>query len=177
MERRKYIGRAYKNYYKIFTSKIIRVDKADIAGYAAYLYINEVNRPFMVGVKGAEICLADNGYSEMAFLPDNENWKLSAMYDNHGDIIEWYVDITRKNAIDEEGKPYCDDLYLDAALMPNGKIFIFDEDELRSALISGNINQNEFDMAYRVLNELIDRKILDLTYMKTLCSRLMSLFI
>jgi predicted RNA-binding protein associated with RNAse of E/G family len=176
LERRKYLGRVYKDYYRTVTSKIIRVDEVDLVGYAAYLQIDEVNRPFMVGEMGAEICLADNGYFEIAFLPDEENWQLSAVYDNHGDIIEWYVDITKKNAIDEEGDPYCDDLYLDAALMPDGQILIFDEDELQNALTHGNINQNEFDMAYRVLNKLFDNKILDLTYMKTLCSRLLSIF-
>lgn len=175
LERRKYLGRAYKNYYKTFTSKIIRVEETDIVGYASLLKIDEVNQPFLVGEKGAEICLADNGYSEIDFSPDNENWKLSAIYDSHGNIVEWYFDITRKNAIDEDGNPYCDDLYLDAALMPNGQILIFDEDELRNALSNGSINQDEFDMAYRVLNEIIENHIIDLSYVKTLCSRLASL--
>jgi predicted RNA-binding protein associated with RNAse of E/G family len=176
LERRKHLGRVNKEYYNSVTSKIIRIHEVDLAGYVAYLQVNKVNRPFMVGDMGAEICLANNGYFEITFLPDDENWQMSAMYDNHGDIIEWYVDITRKNTIDEEGNPYCDDLYLDAALMPDGSILIFDEDELQNALIHGNINQSEFDMAYRVLNKLIDSKIIDLTYMKALCSRLLSLF-
>ena len=176
MERRKYLGRAYKDFYKSVTSRIIRVEEAGISGYASYLWINEVNRPMIVGEKGAEVCLADNGYSELDFLPDGENWRVSAMYDQHGEIIEWYFDITRKNAVDDKGEPYCDDLYLDAALMPDGRVLIFDEDELRDALTGGGISQADFELAYRVLNGLIDRKILDLTYMKALCSRLGALF-
>ena len=31
---------------------------------------------------------------------------LSAMYDNHGDIVEWYVISREKNAVDEAGEPY-----------------------------------------------------------------------
>ena len=173
MERRRYLGRSYKDYFKTFTAKIIRVDEEDIKGYAAYLQIDEVNRPFMAG----ETCLADNGYSEIEFLPDNENWRLSAMYDNHGNIIEWYFDITRENAVDEDGNPYCDDLYLDVALMPDGQILVFDEDELQNALDDGDITQQESDMAHRVLSELIEKKIIDLTYLKMLCSRLQSLFV
>ncbi|MCL2774397.1 MAG: DUF402 domain-containing protein [Oscillospiraceae bacterium] len=176
MERRKYLGRAYKDYYKTFASKIIRINEEDVKGYVSLVKIEEVNRPLIVGEKGSEICLNDNGYKEISFLPDNENWKICAMYDDKGIIIEWYFDITRKNSIDENGDPYCDDMYLDAVLMPDGRILILDEDELRDALDNGNITQDEFDMACRVLNELIERKIISIDYMENLCSRLLALF-
>ena len=174
MEKRKHLGTANKKYIKSFSSKIIRIDEEDIKGYASLLKVEEVHRPYMVG---DGVCLYDNGYSELCFLPDNEHWTLWAIYDENGDIIEWYFDITRKNSVDESGTPYCDDLYLDAALMPDGQIFVFDEDELKDALDSGKISQDEFDMAYIVLDELKVKKIIDVAYMKTLCSRLQLLFI
>ena len=173
MEKRKYLGSANKNYIKSFSSEIIRVNEEDIKGYASFMKVGEVHRPFMVG----ETCLYDNGYSEIGFLPDDEYWNLWAMYDDHGDIIEWYFDITRKNAVDEDGKPYCDDLYLDAVLMPDGQILVLDEDELKDALDNLKITKNEFDMAYVVLNELKEKKILDVIYMENLCSRLLQLFL
>ena len=147
-ERRRYIGRTSKDLFKSYTSEIIRVDQSDLSGYAAHVKVIEVNRPFIVGEKGAELCIGDVGYSWIQFLPDNEKWGLCAIYDNHGDIVEWYFDIVRKNTVDEEGSPYCDDLYLDLAVMPDGRILIFDEDEL------------------------IDRKIASVNYLETLCSRL-----
>lgn len=98
------------------------------------------------------------------------------MYDQNHRIIEWYIDVVRKNAVDEEGHPYSDDLYLDAALMPDGSILIFDEDELKDALDHGKITQADYDMAYGVLNELIEDNILDLIYMESLCSKLLSHF-
>jgi len=175
MERKKYLGRANTEYFKSFISKVIRVDEDGLNGYAARVKIEEAIRPFMVGEKGAEICLGDTGYSEIDFLPDNENWSLSAMYDHHDKIIEWYVDITRKNAVDENGKPYLDDMYLDTVLMPDGRVLIFDEDELQIACDDGNITKYEFDMAYRVLNELQEKRILTIPYMENLCSRLLTL--
>ena len=171
MERRSYIGRVNPEYVKTFSSKIIKIDEKDIKGYAALVEIEEVHRPFMVG----NLCLRDNGYKEIRFLPEDKNWMLWAMYDAKGDIIEWYFDITRKNALDENGEPYCDDLYLDVALMPDGQIHVFDEDELKEALDSGNITQEDFSMAYNVLNELKE-KFLNLTHMETLCARLWRLF-
>ncbi|MCL1820610.1 MAG: DUF402 domain-containing protein [Oscillospiraceae bacterium] len=176
MERRKYLGRYDKDFIKSIISRTVRIDGVGIAGYAALVQIQEVSRPYMVGEKGSEVCIADNGYSELTFLPDNENWRLTAVYNNHNDIIEWYFDITRKNAVDEKGNPYCDDLYLDAALMPDGHILIFDEDELKNALNNGGINKQEFDMAYETLRKLIDKKIIDTAYMEMFCLKLWSLF-
>lgn len=53
------------------------------------------------------------------------------------EIVEWYTDITRKNAVDENRNPYCDDLYLDVALLPDGSVLVLDENELKNALDSG----------------------------------------
>lgn len=172
MERRKYLGSANQDYIKTFKSEIIRVNEENIKGYASFIKIGEVHRPYMIG----EFCLYDNGYSEICFLPDDENWCLWAIYNENDDITEWYFDITRKNSLDEEGKPYCDDLYLDAALLPDGKILILDEDEIKDALDNKKITQNEFDMAYDVLEKLKGNKILDVSYMKMLCSKLRLLF-
>jgi len=174
--RRKYLGHVNKRYIKDFKTQIIRVDEDNISGYAAFIKIKEVHCPQLVGEKGSETCIADNGYSELCYLPDNENWQFYAMYDNQGCIIEWYFDITRKNAISETGEPYADDMYLDAVLMPSGKIMIFDEDELLEARDNGNISQEEFNIAYSVLNRLIDSKVISVNFMEKFCSRLLSLF-
>ena len=176
MERYKYIGGANEKFIKTFESSVIRIDEADIKGYAALVWIEEVNRRLIVGEEGREVCIYDNGHSELNFLPDDENWALSALYDEHGEIIEWYIDITRKNGISEDGVPYCDDMYLDAVLTPDGQVIILDEDELADARDAGNITQAEFDMAYRVLNKLIESKTISLEYMESLCSRLSALF-
>ena len=172
MERRKYLGHVNNYYIRSFSSQIVRVNEEDIKGYAALIKIDEVNHPLIVG----KTCLYDDDYSEINFLPDGEHWQLSALYDNNGDIIEWYFDITRVNSVDEKGNPYCDDLYLDAALMPDGQILILDEDEIKDALDNGLITRKEFDMAYDVLNEIKKNRIIDVAYMKALCSRLRLLF-
>jgi len=161
-----------KDLFKSYTSEIIRVDEENLNGYAAHVKILEIDRPFIVG---EGVCIGDVGYSWVQFLPDNENWALCAMYDNHGNIIEWYFDITRKNAVDEEGSPYCDDLYLDLVVMPDGRILIFDEDELQDAYESDMITADEFHMAHRVKDELIERKIADANYLEALCSKLSAL--
>jgi len=166
MARRKYIGS--NDRFKAFSSKIIRVDEKNLKGYAALIKIEEISAPLIIG----GTCLYDNGYSQINFLPDGEFWYLSAIYNENGNVIEWYFDITEKNALDEEGNPYCEDLFLDVALMPDGEIKVLDEEEIKDALDNGSITPQQFAMAYGVLNNLYEKKILNVEYMETFCSRL-----
>lgn len=172
-QRRRYVGKISKDLFKSYTSEIIRVDEENLNGYAAHVKILEVEHPF---IAGDGVCIGDAGYSWLQFLPDNENWALCAMYNNYGKIIEWYFDITRENAVDEEGSPYGDDLYLDLVVMPDGRMLVLDEDELQDAYESNKITADEFNMAHRVKDELIERKIADADYLEALCSKLSTLF-
>lgn len=169
---RKYLGGANKSFIKDFSAKVIRVDEQDLKGYAAFVDVIKVHRTLVVD----GLCLYDNGYSELNYLPEGEFWQLSAIYDQKGDIVEWYFDMTAKNGVDSEGKPYCDDLYLDAVLTPRGEIKILDEDELQQALDDGNITEDEFNLAHRVLEELLTKKIIGVDYMQKLCARLKAMF-
>ena len=171
MARRKYIGRPYKDYVKTYKSKIVRAKN----GYAAHLKVIEANRPFMVGAEGAKICISDDGYSSLEYLPDDGNWCVFSVYDPEDKIVEWYFDITRKNGVDEEGNPYLDDLYLDIVLTPDGKVLILDEDELINAREEGLVSEEEFKMAYRVKDELLE-KVVTVPYMNQFCSELLELF-
>ena len=167
--KRKYLGDVNKNYIKTFTSKVIRIDNEFIKGYASLINVIEVNRPLVVNLEGTEICLYNNGYSELGFLPDNENWMVWTLYDDFGKIIEWYVDITRINSVDEEGRPFCDDMFLDIVLQPNGKTIILDEDELLDGKNKGLITEKEFNLAYQVKHSLFERKFICVEYMEKLC--------
>jgi predicted RNA-binding protein associated with RNAse of E/G family len=176
IERRKYLGlrSGFNNFIKTFSSKIVRIDDGDYKGYISYLKIIEVNRPRMVGENSKQVCIADNGYSDISYLPDNENWQLCAIYDNNDMIIEWYFDITRKNSIDEEGKPYCDDLYLDIVLMPDGKIIILDEDELQNAFDNNKLSKKDFDKAYQTKEKLLKNGIVSVSFMEKFCTKLLN---
>ena len=172
--KRRYIGEFDKDLFTSYTSKVIRIDECNLRGHAALTQITEVSRPYIVGGKGAEVCIADAGYNWLQYQPDNENWTLCAMYDNYGNIVEWYFDIVRENAIDEHGRPYYDDLFLDVVLTPDGRVLILDEDELQDAYERGAVTAGEFQMAHRVKDELI--KIANIGCMEALYSRLWALF-
>jgi predicted RNA-binding protein associated with RNAse of E/G family len=182
MVRRKYLGRVPKKYVKSSAARVIRVDEEDMCGYASLTRIHEVHMPLIAtfsadGGKTTEtVTIYDKDYSELNYLPDGENWQLSVLYDENDITVEWYFDITRENALDEEGRPYCDDLYLDAALMPDGRVIILDEDELQAALDSGEITREDFDLAYATMARIREAGIVEAGYMRRFCERMRALF-
>jgi len=172
IDRRKYIGKPPKKYCTSFESKIKYVSSDDLKGFISYFFIKEIKIPLIVEYNNEKIYLYNNGYSEIGYLPDNSNWSLCAIYDNYGRIIEWYIDITEVNTVDEIGQPYCKDLYLDIVLLPDGKIIILDEDELKESLENKIISQNEYELAYNVKNSLIENGLISVPYMENLCKKI-----
>ena len=86
------------------------------------------------------------------------------MFDENDNIAEWYFDIA-KEVGEDDGIPYEDDLYIDVVIVPDGRIHILDEDELKSAYDRKEVSKNEYEMAYKVVNGIIEkgknRKYLD----------------
>jgi len=179
--RRKYIGRADERYVKEYSSRVARFDGGAtrvplLRGYAAITVFDKVIAPIYETENGVEICTCGDGFTELCFLPDGENWQMAITYDLNGNVVERYFDITLINSIDENGEPYCDDLFLDAALSPDGTVEILDEDELLEAFENGIITKGDYETAHRVLNELIEDKIIGTDFVEEMCERLMELF-
>lgn len=113
----------------------------------------------------------DNGENEIAGdggldrIKDFDKWlefydyskkhRLTAMYNENNEIIEWYFDIARKIGKDN-GMPYEDDLYLDVVVTPTRDIILLDEDELKEALDRFEVNKSDYDMAYNEAKKLIE---------------------
>lgn len=100
--------------------------------------------------------ILDTGYEWLEFYDYNSKIKLSALYNDNKEIIEWYFDIAKEIG-KENGIPYEDDLYLDVVVNPNGEITLLDEDELKIALDRLEITQNDYDMAYTEANKLMNK--------------------
>lgn len=142
-------------------------------GYASKISIKSVNKRIVID----DICYGDNGYEWYIFLPDKENWCISVMYDNSMQIIEWYIDITYKNDVNEEGIPFHLDLYLDIAIYPDKRIVLLDEDDLKTALDEEDITQEMYDMAFKVRKQLLASKLVDVEYLQAFSERLRANFI
>lgn len=142
--------------YYISVKKLVHLTKA--------FYIND----------GKVLGMSD-GYYIFEIVPKNDNYALRIFLDDKKQVIEYYFDIIKESGIDPESKiPYFYDLYLDVVLTPNGKPYVVDEDELQEALDKKDITKEEYDLAYKVKDKIIEEikngtnKLLNIDYLKYL---------
>lgn len=152
---RKQIDRPYweRILEKSFTSQL--VNESDFKGCVSIIYMNKVSAPLIKTMLNKQYILADTDYYWLQFLPENENYSLTATYDSKGNIVQWYFDITLRNVIHNVSMPYFDDLFLDIVVIPGEQPFLIDEDDLEVALINRTITREEFNLAYKEANRLL----------------------
>lgn len=132
----------------------MRIDNEEFNGNVSLLDIKKVRKEWRVDEENR--CILANNYKWLEIYPDGRNYCITVMYDEKDNVVEWYFDIAREIGV-ENGVPYEDDLYLDVVIVPDGRIHLLDEDELNEAYKKYEINQKEFEMAYKVANEIMEK--------------------
>ena len=127
-------------------------------GVAYLIKIKEVTEPLNLMCFGQNVILANVGYYWLQIGLKNENFWLTAMYDEKGEFVQYYFDVTRKNFINGKDS-YFEDLFLDVVCHGDDKIEIIDLDELNQALLEQVITQEEYDLS-RMTAEKIMKNIL-----------------
>ena len=166
--KRKYINRSKWERIKESKNVIINTYNERFKGYGSAVFIEKVHEKLVCNIDKRKFCLADDGYTWIQRLPINENWAVTTMFDENNNIVQWYFDITKQNSIDDNKQPFYDDLYLDVVVFPSGDIMLFDEDELKAALDSGDITKEDFDLAYSTANKIIDGMAKDVAYLSNM---------
>lgn len=123
-------------------------------GDIALIKFDKMYEPYMI--KNINLCIANDGYKWLEFYNYDKKIRLTAMYNENNEIIEWYFDIAKKIG-KENGIPYEEDLYLDVVVTPNGDIKLLDEDELNDAYNRLEVNKETYDMAYNETNKLMKK--------------------
>ena len=134
--------------------KIKSLNNSDFVGDIALIKFNKMNKPYMI--ENINLCMANDNYKWLEFYDYNKKYRLTAMYNENNEIIEWYFDIARKIG-KEKGMPYEDDLYLDVVLTPEGDIKLLDEDELKDAFDRFEVNKSDYEMAYNEAKQLMNK--------------------
>ena len=127
------------------------VDDIDFKGDIYLNHFIEISKPFILD-KG--LCIQDIEYKWLEFYDYSSKERLTAIYDDKNEIVEWYFDIAKEIG-KENGIPYEDDMYLDVVLTPKGDLILLDEDELKEALDNKYITKEDFDQAYETANRII----------------------
>lgn len=141
-----------------------------LKGWAGLLVMHRVTAPLAVPVLGEMLTIADNGYSWLQIAPEGENWWLTVMFDQDGEIIQYYFDISLKNEIDGE-RSWFTDLYLDVVLVPDGRLELLDQDELDAALAEGEVSEDEHALAVTAANVLMEEIPKNRSRLESFCRR------
>jgi len=137
----------------ISSYKIKSVSNKEFVGDICYYHFKDVSNKIIIP-NGK--CIMDKGYKWLEFYDYNAKIKLTAIYDENSQIIEWYFDIARRIG-KENDMPYEDDLYLDVVVTSTGEIILLDEDELQAAYDRLEVNKEDYDMAYKEANQLMKK--------------------
>ena len=128
------------------------INDENFNGYISILKIKKVKQKWLVDEENR--CILDDDYIWMEIYPKDKNYCITVMCDENNKIKEWYFDICKCNGI-EENVPYEDDLFLDVVIVPDGRVHILDEDELKDAYNNNQITNDEFELAYNTKDYII----------------------
>ncbi|MEA3318582.1 MAG: DUF402 domain-containing protein [Bacillota bacterium] len=129
------------------------LDTEAFRGYVTLLHIHKVTEPLIVNYEEKSICIVDDGYMWLQHFPSNEHYSLTTMFDASGEVVQWYIDITNENGV-ENNLPYTDDLFLDIIVLSSGEVIQKDADELEEAYTKGTINQAQYQLAWAEANKI-----------------------
>ena len=133
--------------------KIINIDDNRFKGD---IYLNNFIKIKDPRILDNGVCIQNNNYKWLEFYDYNSKIRLTAMYDENNEIIEWYFDMARSIG-KENGIPYEEDLYLDVVLTPKGNIIMLDENELKEAYERNELTHKELEETYSIANDLIQK--------------------
>ncbi|MEF2967291.1 DUF402 domain-containing protein [Paenibacillus sp. M1] len=131
------------------------VDSESFKGYVTSYTIHALKDPLWKTYGGHTFRVADKGYVWLQYYPKGAHYVVTAMFDEQGSIVEWYIDVCKTQGVTDQGVPWFDDLYLDIVVLKNGEVFLLDEDELDEALAKGLITVRDYDMATETANQIL----------------------
>lgn len=155
MIKRKYANRAkwVRLEKKRYTQEFLVTPEFE--GVVGLLCMDLVEKILSVYHTGKEVCIVNDGFQWLQHFPKGKHHTVTTIFDEQGQIVQWYIDISLQNGL-EEGIAYMDDLFLDIILLPTGEVFEKDKDEIEVALADGTISRMQYDLAYREFYRLLE---------------------
>lgn len=136
-----------KEYRQLF------LNTEEFQGDISLIKIKSVSEPLYVQYGEKRICIVDDNYIWLQHFPSGKRYTLTTMFDSKGEIVQWYIDISHQNGI-ENNIPWMDDLFLDIIVLPTGEVIHKDTDELEDALNEGLIDEALYNTAWEEFNKI-----------------------
>lgn len=134
---------------------VLPFEQNGLRGRMGLLYMDEVLIPFSVLIGGVRRTITHTGYSWLQIAPENQHFWMTVMFDDTGQPIECYIDVTLENHLPENADAWFIDLFLDMVLEPNGNATVLDADELDASLAQGEISAEDYAMARAEIDRLL----------------------
>jgi predicted RNA-binding protein associated with RNAse of E/G family len=128
------------------------VESDNFKGYLSLLKIGKVKEPLYVTYNDQDVCVVNDGFLWLQQFPLNKHHSVTTMFDEKGQIVQWYIDICYMNGVSEENVPWMDDLFLDIVVLPSGEVIQKDSEELDEALLNGTIEKSLYNLAIQEAN-------------------------
>lgn len=135
-----------------YIARDCRID--GIRGKESLMLLRELTGPLTIHYPFGDTLIADKDYAWLQIGLRNQYIWLTAMYDDRGELIQLYFDITGGNCFDDEENPCFPDMYLDIVVTRTGEIHVVDQDDLDWALAESVITKDEYEHAWKVCHEL-----------------------
>lgn len=149
------------------------ITSGEMHGEASLLHILKVSKPLEVFSIDGKIMICDDGYYWLQVAFENNNWWLTAMFNPAGECIQYYFDVTKQSIVDGEDS-YFDDLMLDIIVQPGGRLALLDMDELADALAEGNISEEDYALAIKTSQDMLDGIKTEFCRLKDYCAEMFS---
>ena len=134
----------------------MQVAEDNYNGYVTRVQFDDVEEPIWYQPEeiSKSYLLVDDGYVWLQYFPNGANYAVTTVIDPDGMLVHHYVDIHTGSGMTPEGVPYFDDLFLDLVVLPSGKSYVLDAEELEEAKELAVITAEQYDLAYRTLHHL-----------------------
>ncbi len=151
------------------TDAFENIEHKNLKGIASLISVKKVKEPGIKIYNNNKIKIVDDGFFWLQIGFENKNYWITAMYNEKKEIVQYYIDITEKNVINDYENSCFYDIFLDIVLLPDGEIFLLDEDELKKALDDKIITKVQYDRAYSEANRIIKIISNDYADLENLC--------
>lgn len=125
--------------------------------YSVIKKVNSIDQPYISTHIGKNLCLLNEGYFMIEYLPKNKHYGVRVFLDENKTPLSFYIDVIDKIGFETGKGLYYDDLYLDITIdRVNELVQVWDEDELEDAILNDDdVDQEKYDMAYETLRALL----------------------
>ena len=146
------------------------VEDKELNSFITLKQVKKLTKPHIIPINGKWVTKLDKNFTILEYTPLDKKYNVRVHINDKDEILEYYFDIILENeirTIDGEKIPFYNDLYLDVVYYTpvstryeNGFIHLDDRDELSKALKEGKIDEEQYDLAYKIANNLME-EILD----------------